>query len=230
MLSLLCTLTFGGFSGQHIFHQFRQQFFFLPTFFLWRQTIYFIFFLPPPPLISNGASLSDLHINYKETLCVIPAARAWALLWKDRVVILHVDNITAKSVINKGTSRNSLVMHALGELFWLPAIYNFHIKADYVPGSDNIVADAISRVASPGGLDMLASVLGNSCNPMSLYCLIAHLPGCMSQESVFIIFSQINKLFSWSNNWIRRLLLTKCLPSPAQLRRHTIHTEIKPLR
>ena len=28
MLSLLCTLTSGGFSGQHIFHQFRQQTFF----------------------------------------------------------------------------------------------------------------------------------------------------------------------------------------------------------
>ena len=28
MLSLLCTLPFGVFSGQHIFHQFRQQPFF----------------------------------------------------------------------------------------------------------------------------------------------------------------------------------------------------------
>ena len=28
MLSLLCTLPFGVFSGQHIFHQFRQQTFF----------------------------------------------------------------------------------------------------------------------------------------------------------------------------------------------------------
>ena len=33
MLSLLCTLTFGGFSGQHIFHQIRQQtFFYCPHF------------------------------------------------------------------------------------------------------------------------------------------------------------------------------------------------------
>ena len=29
---LLCTLSFGVFSGQHIFHQFRQQLFFLTTF------------------------------------------------------------------------------------------------------------------------------------------------------------------------------------------------------
>ena len=61
MLSLLCTLPFGVFSGQHIFHQFRQQTFFLLTF-SWPQTIFFNFILapvapPPRPQISNGASL-----------------------------------------------------------------------------------------------------------------------------------------------------------------------------
>ena len=56
MLSLLCTLPFGVFSGQHIFHQFQQQTFFSVHIFnklffllLWRQTIYFNFFLAPPP-------------------------------------------------------------------------------------------------------------------------------------------------------------------------------------
>ena len=50
MLSLLCTLTFGVFSGQHIFHQFRQQTFFSVHIFnklffltLWRQTILIFF-------------------------------------------------------------------------------------------------------------------------------------------------------------------------------------------
>ena len=50
LLSLLCTLPFDVFSGQHIFHQFRQQsFLFCPHFqqsFWWRQAI---FYLPPPP-------------------------------------------------------------------------------------------------------------------------------------------------------------------------------------
>ena len=41
MLSLLCTLPFGVFSGQHIFHRFRQQtFFFCPHF---QQTFFFDF-------------------------------------------------------------------------------------------------------------------------------------------------------------------------------------------
>ena len=71
-LSLLCTLPFGVFSGQHIFHQFRQQtFFFCPHF---QQTFFSdscgdklffsFFFLPPPPQISNGASLSHSYVRY----------------------------------------------------------------------------------------------------------------------------------------------------------------------
>ena len=70
MLPLLCRLLFGVFSGQHVFHKFRQQtFFFFPHF---QQTFFSdfcgdkLFFStlpspprppPPTPQISNGASL-----------------------------------------------------------------------------------------------------------------------------------------------------------------------------
>ena len=71
MLSLLCTLPFRVFSGQHIFHQFRQQTFsfcphFQQTFFwlLWRQTIYFNFFSsPPPPPRYQMLRPLPLHLN-----------------------------------------------------------------------------------------------------------------------------------------------------------------------
>ena len=67
MLSLLYTLTFGGFSSQHIFHQFRQQTFFSAHifnkfFFLTSVATNYLFhfFLdhPPPFQVSNGASLT----------------------------------------------------------------------------------------------------------------------------------------------------------------------------
>ena len=52
LLSLLCTLPFDVFSGQHIFHQFRQQsFLFCPHFqqsFWWRQAIFYNLSPPPP--------------------------------------------------------------------------------------------------------------------------------------------------------------------------------------
>ena len=54
MPSLLCTLPFGVFSGQHIFHQFRQQtFFFCPHFqqtaFVATKYLFQFFSRPPPP-------------------------------------------------------------------------------------------------------------------------------------------------------------------------------------
>ena len=64
ILSLLYTLTFDGFSGQHIFHKSRQQTFFLPIFltiflsdFCGNKLFISIFSYPPPPQISKGASL-----------------------------------------------------------------------------------------------------------------------------------------------------------------------------
>ena len=64
---------FGGFSGQHNFHQFRQQtFFFCPhfqqTFFLTLVATNFLFqFFEPPPQISNGTSLNLLKMLSETT-------------------------------------------------------------------------------------------------------------------------------------------------------------------
>ena len=61
MLSLLCRLPFGVFSGQHIFYQFRQQtFFFCPHF--GDKLFFFKFSMPPPryqkvhPLLRDAPS------------------------------------------------------------------------------------------------------------------------------------------------------------------------------
>ena len=55
MPSLLCTLLFGDFSGQHIIHKFRQQIFFSANIFnklfslTFVASIFFSFFSTPPP-------------------------------------------------------------------------------------------------------------------------------------------------------------------------------------
>ena len=68
MLSLSCTLPFGVFSGQHIFHQFRKKLFFSAHIF---NKLFFsdfcgdklFFSSPPPPQISNGASLRGVSFT-----------------------------------------------------------------------------------------------------------------------------------------------------------------------
>ena len=69
----------------------------------------------------------NLHINHKETLAIALAAQRWGPLWSNQRVVIHSDNQAAVQIINKGITAISVVMNALRTLFWLWALYNFHI-------------------------------------------------------------------------------------------------------
>lgn len=88
----------------------------------------------------------DLHINYKETLAIMLALQHWSTRFRNKHVIVYCDNQTAVAIINKGSSRNKIVMSALRDMFWLSACNNFRIHAIYYPGSENRCADAVSRL------------------------------------------------------------------------------------
>ena len=84
--------------------------------------------------VMDSPSLRNLHINYKEVLAIIFAAKRWGHQWRNHHVIIQSDNTTAVSMINKGTSKNPIIMGFLQELFWLSAIFNFRITAMHIPG------------------------------------------------------------------------------------------------
>ena len=96
-----------------------------------------------------------LHINEKEVLAVVVAAHRWAPFWANKRIIMHSDNITTVASINKCTSRNNCIMQCLRKLFWIGAVFNFHLTSKYVPGHLNIAADAASRLLLPGYLQTL---------------------------------------------------------------------------
>ena len=91
----------------------------------------------------------NLHINFKEVLALILAAKCWGKLWCNKHVIIQSDNTTAVSIINKGTTGNPIIMRYLREIFWLSAVYNFRITAKYLPGCMNYIVDAISYMHEP---------------------------------------------------------------------------------
>ena len=98
---------------------------------------------------------ASLHINEKEVLAVVLAAQCWAKFWVNKLIVLHSDNMVTVACVNKGTSRNTMVMRCLRRLFWLSATYNFHLTARHLPGCLNIAADSASRLHSPGHLQTL---------------------------------------------------------------------------
>ena len=103
----------------------------------------------------------NYHINYKEALALEPAVKQWAYKWSNKTVYVHSDNQTAVNIINKGSCKDQLVMQSLRNIFWYSAIYNFRIKAVYIPGIYNQIADCISRLHENNSLERLR-VLVNS--------------------------------------------------------------------
>lgn len=126
------------------------------------------------------------HINHKELLSVLLAARRWGHLWANSRVIIHTDNMVAKAILNKGTTRNKAVMHVLRQLFWLAVSHNFDLTATYIPGKVNDRADAISRLHQPGQLLRLDSFYSHSLNP-------EQLPFHMNQNAFFALSPLISK-------------------------------------
>ena len=98
---------------------------------------------------------SSLHINEKEVLAVVLAAQRWSKYWVNKHIVLHSDNTVTVASINKGSSRNKMVMQCLRRLFWLSATHNFHLTARFLPGCRNVVADCASRLHSKGYLQTL---------------------------------------------------------------------------
>ena len=97
-------------------------------------------------LLVDNPSLAHLHINYKEALCIVFAVERWAPFLRDKVVHIHCDNTAAVAMLNKGSTRNSLMMTYLRRLFWCSATYNFRLEVFHVPGVFNVLADHLSRL------------------------------------------------------------------------------------
>ena len=86
------------------------------------------------------------HINEKEILAVVLSVFRWAEQLRNRKIYIFSDNTVTVNCINKCSSRNNFIMHALRSLFWISACFNFHITARHIPGCYNVEADKISRM------------------------------------------------------------------------------------
>ena len=135
----------------------------------------------------ESPALSAMHINHKETWAVYLAAEHWAPCWANRHVIVSSDNQAAVGIINKGSTGSPIIMQALRCLFWLSAVYNFRITAKYIPGQQNGVADAVSRLHSLHHLlyfwQALIAVYGPSTG-VATDLLVNHMP----YQSSFFLF------------------------------------------
>ena len=74
-------------------------------------------------------------------------------------------------------------MQALRRLFWLSTVFNFHITACYLPGMENVIADAFFRLHSTKHLLHAFSVLVEPYDWPVSYLLLAKLGDHMPYAS-----------------------------------------------
>jgi hypothetical protein len=68
-----------------------------------------------------------------------------ALYFRGKRIRIMCDNKTLVTVINTGKSRNSFLQHCLWELCFIAAIHEFEMRAVHLAGSENRIADFLSR-------------------------------------------------------------------------------------
>ena len=149
------------------------------------------------PFKYDYPSATSWHINHKELLSVLFAARRWGHLWANSRVIIHTDSQVAKAILNKGTTKHKAVMQVIRDLFWLSVRFNFDLTAQYLPGKVNDIADAISRLHESGQLLRLDSLYGHSLHPL-------HLPFHMGYHAFLSLSTQIHKWQHLKQSWTGR--------------------------
>ena len=90
-------------------------------------------------------SLVARSIAYKELFPVVVAAHVWGSLWSNKHILFRSDNQAVVFVLNARTSRDPPMMHLLRSLLTAAVRFNFTFVAEYLPGKQNLIADALSR-------------------------------------------------------------------------------------
>ena len=85
-------------------------------------------------------------IQWKELFAILVAATVWASHWRRKRLLVHCDNQAVVDICRTGTSKNTELMRLIRTLFFTAARHNFTLLINHIPGVDNSVADALSRL------------------------------------------------------------------------------------
>ncbi len=85
------------------------------------------------------------QIAIKELVPIVIACAIWGGQWRNKLVLARSDNMAVVQVITSLLSKVPTIMHLLRALFFYMALFNIKIRAEHIPGIQNIVADSISR-------------------------------------------------------------------------------------
>ena len=86
-----------------------------------------------------------VHITCKELLPIVLACAMWGRRARGGLVRCRTDNAAVVSIVNTGRSKDSLAMHLMRCLSFFMAQFAIIVRAEHLPGRENVAADALSR-------------------------------------------------------------------------------------
>ena len=87
----------------------------------------------------------EVSIAPKELVPVIVAVGLWGVQWPGATICCLCDNAALVAAINKGSARDPSLVRLLRILAWFSAMLNLSVRAQHLPGTENVSADALSR-------------------------------------------------------------------------------------
>ena len=94
----------------------------------------------PIPLNHGG-----FNINHLEMINIMVAIKIWGQIWANKKVRIHCDNLPVVEVLNSGRARDDTLATCARNIWLLSALYNITLNVIHIAGSDNNVADLLSR-------------------------------------------------------------------------------------
>ena len=87
-----------------------------------------------------------MSIAWKELYAIVLSVHTWGSQWQRRKILAHCDNRTVVDVWETGSSKSPEIMALVRILFFCAAHNSFNICVQHIPGVDNVIADALSRL------------------------------------------------------------------------------------
>jgi hypothetical protein len=89
---------------------------------------------------------TDTNIAIKELLPIMVSIKLWARQLANKRVLFYSDNEAVVAVLNKTSSKDVLMMSLIRDIVTVGLVNNIVFHARHIPGVNNCVADALSRL------------------------------------------------------------------------------------
>ena len=87
-----------------------------------------------------------ISINYRELFAILAAAETWGHGWRGKRIVFVTDNEPITQIWDKGSTPSPDIMSLIRPLFLAAAKGGYSVAFKHIPGVDNPIADALSRL------------------------------------------------------------------------------------